>query len=217
MTTLIVLAKPCVPGRVKTRLHPPLTLVEAARVAEASLADTLAQADGAGFTRRVLCFDGDREQAPQSVREDPTWEVLRQSGGPLDARIAAAFDACSDGPAVLIGMDTPQLDAALLDRLARKPWPADAVFGPAVDGGFWLLGLSRPDGDLVRGVPMSRDDTGARQRERLVAAGLRVHELPKLCDIDTITALRDVAAMIPERATANVLRTIDAMAAACRR
>ncbi|WP_461030998.1 DUF2064 domain-containing protein, partial [Streptomyces sparsus] len=90
-------------------------------------------------------------------------------------------DGCR-GPALLVGMDTPQLSAALLAPVcAPDAWSgADAYFGPAADGGFWALALARPDPELVRGVPMSSDRTGAVQRRRLVAAGLRFTDLPRL-------------------------------------
>ncbi|MFD0691277.1 DUF2064 domain-containing protein [Actinomadura fibrosa] len=60
-------------------------------------------------------------------------------------------------------MDTPQVTPALLGRARRALARRGAVFGPAADGGFWLLGLRRPDARLLRGVPMSRPDTGAIQ------------------------------------------------------
>ncbi|MFM2475403.1 DUF2064 domain-containing protein, partial [Burkholderia cenocepacia] len=110
---------------------------------------------------------------------------------------------------VLVGMDTPQLDAGVV-AAAFEPWPTDvdAWFGPAADGGFWLLGLrGMPDrGDLIRGVPMSRDDTGRIQRERLAAAGLGIRDLPTLRDVDDAAALDAVVATIPGSRTAATVR-----------
>jgi glycosyltransferase A (GT-A) superfamily protein (DUF2064 family) len=109
------------------------------------------------------------------------FDVVPQCGGPLDERLAHAFAAVR-GPALLIGMDTPQVTPALL----TVDWSAaDAAFGPAADGGFWALGLRVPDPALLRGVPMSTARTGAVQRARLLAAGLRVADLPRLRDVDT--------------------------------
>jgi hypothetical protein len=91
-------------------------------------------------------------------------------------------------------MDTPQLTPSLL----IVDWEvADAWFGPAADGGFWALGLRVPDPALVRGVPMSTADTGARQRARLLAAGLRVADLPVLRDVDTAADAVAVARQAP--------------------
>jgi len=183
------MAKEPVPGRVKTRLVPPCTPRQAAALAEAALADTLHAVLAAPARRRVLVLDG--EPGPWLP---PGFDVVPQCGGSLDERLAAAF-AAVPGPALLIGMDTPQLTPALL----AVDWEAaDAWFGPAADGGFWGLGLRRPDGALVRGVPMSTADTGAVQQARLRAAGLRVAELPRLRDVDTAADAVAVARQAPQ-------------------
>ncbi|MGH3282028.1 MAG: TIGR04282 family arsenosugar biosynthesis glycosyltransferase [Trebonia sp.] len=175
-TTLLVIAKQPVPGRVKTRLVPPCSHEQAAALAEAALADTLHTVAMAPARRRVLVLDG--RPGPWLP---PGFDVVPQCGGPLDERLAHAFAAVR-GPALLIGMDTPQVTPALL----TVDWSAaDAVFGPAADGGFWVLGLRVPDPALLRGVPMSTASTGAIQRARLLAAGLRIADLPRLRDVDT--------------------------------
>lgn len=199
MVAVVIMAKECVPGRVKTRLHPPFSLEDAARIAQSSLEDTIA-AVGAIDARRVLCVQG-------ALEPIAGFEQIPQSGGGLDERIADIVDRIDD-PVLLIGMDTPQLDPELLRRVVET-WPVDvdAWFGPASDGGFWLLGMRGTDelrpfigdarrGDLVRGVGMSRDDTGAVQRARLTDAGLNVSDLPELTDIDDIDSLRAVAEVL---------------------
>ncbi|MFE9401214.1 DUF2064 domain-containing protein [Streptomyces sp. NPDC006530] len=190
-TTLIVLAKAPVPGRVKTRLTPAYTPQEAARIAEASLADTLDVALAVPARRRVLVLDG----APGPWLP-PGIEVLAQCEGGLDERIAAAFAACA-GPALLIGMDTPQVSPALLAPALADPRPGEAWFGPAEDGGFWALGLTEPDPALLLGVPMSVPETGRVQRQRLHDAGLVVRELAWLRDVDTAQDALLVAAEAP--------------------
>lgn len=210
MTTLVVIAKETLPGRVKTRLHPAFSLEQAAMLAAAAVADTLAAVATLHADRRVLLFDG------TVLPEDSAgWEVLDQADGTLDQRLGAMFDAVH-GPTVVIGMDTPQLDAADLEPVF-EPWPdgVDAWFGPATDGGFWALGLADPEddrrrGDLLRGVPMSRDDTGDRQLDRLRDAGLGVRMLPALLDVDTIEDARDVAALAPTTRFAETFRTLQA-------
>ncbi|MGW7355024.1 TIGR04282 family arsenosugar biosynthesis glycosyltransferase [Streptomyces sp. NPDC054784] len=190
-TTLLVLAKEPVPGRVKTRLTPPYTPEQGAALAAAALADTLALAAAVPARRRVLVLDG----APGPwLPEDAGFEVVPQAAGGLDARIAAAFAGC-DGPALLLGMDTPQLTPGLLRPVtAPDAWDGcDAWFGPAADGGFWALGLAEPDPALIRGVPMSVARTGAVQRRRLVDAGLSVRDLPVLRDVDTARDAAEVA------------------------
>ena len=183
-TTLLVIAKQPLPGRVKTRLVPPCTHRQAAALAEAALADTLHTVLVAPARPRVLVLDG--EPGPWLP---PGFDIIPQCGGGLDERLAGAF-AAARGPALLIGMDTPQL-------LAVDWRVADAWFGPAVDGEFWGLGLRVPDAALVRGVPMSTADTGAIQLARLHAAGLRVARLPWLRDVDTAADAVAVARLAP--------------------
>jgi rSAM/selenodomain-associated transferase 1 len=194
---LIVIAKEPVPGRVKTRLTPPFTPRDAALLAEAALTDTLAAAAAAPVARRVLALAG--SPGPWLPAG---FEVIAQSGGGLDERLGHAFADAYAGlaqPMVLIGMDTPQVTPPLLAAAVTPlvTGEADAVFGPAADGGFWLLGLRRPDAALTVGVPMSTSDTGRIQLERLRAAGLRVAAVPELTDVDTVTEAEQVAAAIP--------------------
>lgn len=193
MTTLLVIAKEPVPGRVKTRLTPPYTAVQAARLAAAALADTLDTVLRCPAERRVLVLEG-----RPGAWLPPGIEVVAQSGDGLDERLAAAFGGCR-GPAVLVGMDTPQFDPEdLAPALGPAAWrDHDAWLGPAADGGFWALGLARPDPALIRGVPMSTPLTGALQHARLKAAGLAVGELPVLRDVDTAEDARLVAAAAP--------------------
>ncbi|HEY1625193.1 MAG TPA: DUF2064 domain-containing protein [Streptosporangiaceae bacterium] len=195
---VVVIAKAPVPGRVKTRLTPPFTPVEAAALAEAALADTLAAVAGTPVTRRVLALDG--EPGPW-LR--PGFDVIPQRGDGLDERIAFALqDAWSAAPipVVLIGMDTPQVTSGLLAAAAASmvTGDVDAAFGFANDGGFWLLGLREVDPALVFGVPMSRLDTGACQLARLRRAGLRVAQMACLTDVDTAEDASRIAAIRPD-------------------
>lgn len=179
MTAVAVIAKECLPGRVKTRLQPQYTREDAAAIASAALAGTIAAVECLPATRRILYYDG-------SVPPPGTdhWDVVPQRGAGLDERIGYLFDLVTE-PLLLLGMDTPHLDPTWLNGLF-EPWgDTDAWFGPATDGGFWALGMREPDGALVRGVPMSTRYTGRRQLERLLAAGMTVRLLPALTDIDT--------------------------------
>ena len=205
---VIVIAKEPLPGRVKTRLTPPFTPAEAAALAEAALGDTLAAVADATVTRRVLALEG----APGRWLP-PGFDVIGQRGGGLDERIAWALAdarASWSAPVVLIGMDTPQVTPELLAAAAEPlvSGDADATFGMAEDGGFWLLGLREIDPALVLGVPMSRPDTGAQQLRRLVEGGLRVLPLPALTDVDTADEAERVAALLPGSRFATCLHAL---------
>jgi rSAM/selenodomain-associated transferase 1 len=210
---LLVIAKAPVPGRVKTRLTPPFSPLQAAQLAAAALADTLAAAAQVPVVRHVIALDG----APGPWLP-AGFDVIRQRGTGLDQRIAAAFSqayAQRRLPVVLIGMDTPQVTPELLGSAIRPLLAdagaqdeADATFGMAEDGGFWLLGLRRPDPSLVTGVPMSTSLTGAAQLARLVGAGLRVRQLPCCIDVDSAADAITVARQIPRSRFAAVLRAM---------
>lgn len=186
---VLVMAKAPVPGRAKTRLCPPLSLDQAATLAEAALIDTLEAVAASAARRRTLVLEG--EPGPWLL---PGFRVIAQHGRGLDERLAAAFKTTS-GPALLVGMDTPQLTPTLLDQaigLLRAPG-VDAVLGPAEDGGWWIIGLRRADPRVFLGVPMSSPRTGRAQRARLRRLGLRCVELPMLRDVDRFEDARAVA------------------------
>ncbi|GAA0805194.1 TIGR04282 family arsenosugar biosynthesis glycosyltransferase [Spirilliplanes yamanashiensis] len=184
---LLVLAKAPVAGRVKTRLCPPCTPAQAAAMAAAALDDTLAAGTACGARTRTLVVDGSHP-AP------PGWAVRPQCAGSLGERLAAAYTGGPEGPVVLVGMDTPQLTATLLDVAAAALGHADAVLGPADDGGWWALGLRETaHADVLRTVPTSTAWTGARTLAALRALGLRVALLPRLRDVDTIADALAVA------------------------
>lgn len=204
MTVLLVIAKAPAVGRSKTRLCPPCSFEEAARLAEAALADTLTAVSAISAARRVLVLDG--EPGPWL----PTgFDLIAQRGGGLDERLAAAFEDAG-GSAFLIGMDTPQVTPALLEgSMARLRHPGvDAVLGRSKDGGYWGIGLRDPAAHMFIGVPMSRPDTAAAQHRRLRRLGLVVAELPPLRDVDLIDDAWEVASATPRSRFARTLREI---------
>jgi len=189
--TLIVIAKAPVPGRVKTRLCPPCTPVQAAALAEASLRDTLAAALRTRAARRVVALDG----APGPWLADG-FEVIPQRGSGLAERLASAFGDVG-GPAFLIGMDTPQVRPEWIDAGLDALSERHAAFGASPDGGYWGIGLRRPDPAVFAGVPMSEHFTGAVQRARLAMLGLATALLRPLLDVDTFADALAVAREAP--------------------
>lgn len=192
---LLVLAKAPVAGRAKTRLCPPLTPAQAAEVAEAALADTLEVAVGSGADRVLLVLDG----------EPGPWcpvglEIVGQVGGPLGVRLESAWSHAR-GPALQIGMDTPQISVELLEdvgaALLDPDDPVDALLGPAADGGWWLLGQRQHRPGVFEGVPMSTPSTAARQFAAIQATGRRVRWTAELRDVDHVEDLEPVAAVAP--------------------
>ena len=207
MTAIVVIAKSPEPGRVKTRLSPPCTPEQAARLAGAALDDTLAAAARTRrATRRVLVLDG-----PPGAWVPRGFDVVPQRGDGLAERLAAAFEDVAQ-PAFLVGMDTPQVTPELLDAGLAALATSDAVFGAALDGGYWGIGLRRADPAVFHGVPMSETFTGLAQRVRLSALGLRTANMPPLRDVDTIADAHAVAAEAPSGRFAATLASIGAAA-----
>ncbi|MFI6824140.1 DUF2064 domain-containing protein [Micromonospora sp. NPDC050187] len=216
MTVLLVVAKAPVPGMVKTRLCPPATPIQAARLAAAALRDTLdAVRDTPGVTP-VLALAGhlaDAEDGAELTAALATWSVLPQRGADLADRLAHAHldvaEAFPDRRVLQIGMDTPQLTPARLAAAVRRLANADAVLGPAEDGGWWALGLRDPRQAVVlRGVPMSTPETGRSTWSALTGRGLHAVPLPVLRDVDDWSDARAVAAAAPDGRFARQVATV---------
>ncbi len=204
--TVVVMAKAPQPGKVKTRLCPPCTQGEAARIAEAALVDTLDSVNGSRCRRSVLALDG-RWEHPVPVGIT----VIPQGGGSLGDRLAAAL-ARVDRPVIAIGMDTPQITPTLIDQSAERllSVDVDAVLGPAVDGGYWAIGLRTPCPHAFAGVPMSTSVTGAHQLAQLRSLGLRAAMLPALRDVDTFADAIAVADEVPASSFAHEVGAVQA-------
>lgn len=208
---LLVLAKAPEPGLVKTRLCPPLTAAQAADLAAAALLDTLDAVGAVPDGRVVVALAGRRRAAARRRQLETALRrvtVVGQHGPDLGHRIAAAHGAVAvllpGRPVLQLGMDTPQVEPALLDEAAAPlrrcagRGSVDAVLGPATDGGWWALGLRDPRAAaVIAQVPTSRDDTGEATLHALRRAGLRVGLLPALSDVDTIADVAGVACAAP--------------------
>ncbi len=197
---LLVIAKNPQAGRCKTRLCPPCTPGQAALLAAAALQDTLDVVDATGAARKILVLDGSAERWRR-----PGWQIIPQRGEGLAQRLSNAF-ADVDQPALLVGMDTPQLTPDLLRDGQRALEHHDAVLGPAHDGGYWSVGLRRGHHRAFIGVPMSSQRTLHCQTERFSGLGLRIHRQPRLRDVDTIADAQVVAAQVPGSRFARALR-----------
>jgi uncharacterized protein len=207
MTCLLVVAKAPVAGQAKTRLGAVLGARQAARVAAAALLDTLDAVLAVPDAVPVVALTGDlrfAERGAELAEALAGCVVIPQRGKDLADRLANAHadvaKAFPRRPVLQIGMDTPQLTGELLVKsiqALRLPG-VDAVLGPAVDGGWWGLGLRRPVHAMaLRLVPMSQADTGKRTLAALRRAGLRVGLLPELSDVDTMADAMRVAATVP--------------------
>lgn len=183
---LVVLAKAPLAGLAKTRLIPALGADGAARLAAWLLERTMHAAFDSGLDPVELCAAPDSTHPAIAAWAARGARLAEQGEGDLGARIARAFArAFTSSPRVLlIGTDAPRLDAPLLREAARALEAHDAVFVPALDGGYALVGLRRPAPRLFEAMPWSTPALMARTRERLHALGLTHAELAPLADID---------------------------------
>ncbi len=202
---LTVIAKEPRPGFAKTRLCPPCTPESAAAIAAASLRDTLAAVGATPASRRLLVLDGRPGRwLPRGFTVAP--QVEGDLGARLDAAFQMSFGDGPDEPVVLVGMDTPQVRPAHLTAAADAlETGADAVIGPATDGGYWSIGFRRFVPGAFVGVPMSTADTGRAQVARLRALGCRVALVDELRDVDHVDDAVAVAGMVAGSAFASAV------------
>jgi hypothetical protein len=202
----MLIAKSPRPGYVKTRLCPPCRPEEAALLAQAALSDTLDVLAAVPARRHVIALDG-----PPGPWLPRNFVVIPQAGYGLAERLGNAFGAIS-GPAFLVGMDTPQLDTRLIATAVAMliDQGTDAVLGPAVDGGWWGIGLRRPGPRVFDGVRMSTDTTHAQQLARLAELGLRTRALESLRDVDDFDDALAVADLAPSTRFAQAMGEVEA-------
>ncbi len=191
---LIVFAKVPEPGRVKTRLCPPLQPAEAAALYDAFLRDALDRYAALGIapggpTVRLYLDAPDRapsDLVPAGVT------VLRQRGRDLGERMLYAFVetfAAGHPRAVIVGTDHPTLPLDFLGLAFEALCdPLTAVLGPSDDGGYYLLGLNEVVSDLFD-MPYSHPDVFEDTLERVMASDLTPVVLPAHYDVDDSVSL----------------------------
>lgn len=184
---IAILAKAPIAGLAKTRLTPAIGAEGAARL-QATLTDhTVRTALEANIGAVHLWCAPDNEH-PHFRRIQLNYQIpcLNQVEGDLGVRMLAAFTQhCTSGPVVLIGTDCPALDAEHLCDAARVLTDGhDAVFQPAEDGGYVLIGLRHPCPPLFENMPWSTQEVMTQTRQRASRQGLRWAELPMLWDVD---------------------------------
>lgn len=186
---LIVFSKPPRAGAVKTRLIPLLGPEGAAALHGALLDHTMRVACAYGAAEVELHATDTGDESLQACAARHGVALLAQSGDDLGERMHAAFvrtlevDRCS--AVVLIGSDCAVLSPEHLARaFAALREGCDAVFGPAEDGGYVLVGLSRPAAELFSGMVWSTPTVMAETRARLRRLGRTSRELEPLWDVD---------------------------------
>jgi len=186
---VIVFAKAPTPGQVKTRLIPALGEVGAAALQRRLILRTLRAAAAAELGAKELwCAPGPEDPFLCACAREHGFGLHAQGEGDLGMRMARALESslAQGMPGVLIGCDCPVLSAAYLrEAAAALNRGEDAVFGPAEDGGYVLVGAARsPVGELFEGISWGTPAVMQATRARLVRGGWRWHELAPVWDVD---------------------------------
>jgi len=194
---LALFAKAPVPGQVKTRLAPELTLEQAAALYGAMLLDILDQHAAERDCERALWFSPADAQAWFERFAPSGWRLLPQRGPDLAARMAELFRRhAAEGfdRIVLRGSDSPTLPLARVDEAFAALEHADVAICPDRDGGYNLIGLRGPCDGLFA-LELSHASVLAQTLSRARALGLRTELLPAHHDVDTFA---DLVRLLPE-------------------
>lgn len=185
---ILQFAKAPVPGRVKRRLQPALGPEGAAAVARGLTARVAASLRPlpAGW-EAILCTDTPEDDTLRAISREHPRQVWSQGDGDLGERMGGCIERAlrSAAAVIVVGSDCTGYDGAYLQRATGiLDSGADAVLGPAVDGGYVLIGLRRWAPGLMDGIDWGSAGVAEAQRRRFAAAALRWHELPPRADID---------------------------------
>jgi len=191
-----IFAKAPIPGRVKTRLAADVGPSAAAEVYWQMGFKIVATTAGLGY-RTVLWFTPADEGAyvREWLERAARLEFRPQAGRDLGTRLTHAFARhFAEGAkrVVIIGTDCPGVSRHLIHQAFTALGRRDVVLGPALDGGYYLVGLAAPQAALFRGISWSTGTVAAQTRTRAHSLGLSCHLLRPLRDVDTARDARAV-------------------------
>ncbi len=191
--TLIVFVKAPVPGEVKTRLLPHLDGKESAELYSCFVRDILKKVSKLPALRVLIAYQ------PHPRLIDLSWTLIqpspdffKQEGKSLGERLTHAFGIAFGRGAqqtVVIGSDAPSLSADLIEQAFKSLNGADLVLGPAADGGYYLIGLSRPSLQLFEEMSWSTDQVFECASKNALALGYKLRVLSPHYDVDTLEDL----------------------------
>jgi hypothetical protein len=185
---VVVMAKRPVPGKTKTRLCPPLTPLEAAELYEALLRDTIGLVSSLRGIELAIAVTPRTAVGQMGTFAPRGARMLAVEGADIGECLRSATEQLfSEGftRVVAVNSDSPTLPAAYLERAAGLLESNDVVLGPAEDGGYYLIGLRRPQPGLFEGIAWSTDQVATQTLARAAELGLTMASLPEWYDVDT--------------------------------
>lgn len=189
------------PGRVKTRMVPPLTPQQACRLYQVAMQESVARLQATGLAV-TLCYDGEQGWFGRTF---PGLPLLAQRGDGLGERLTHALQALfaqGHGPVLLAGSDSPDLPADRVRQVVALLAAADVVTVPCRDGGFAVIGLRAATTPLFAEIPWSTAEVLAATRRRCDALGLVYRETESWDDLDTFADVQHLVARSPDSLTA---------------
>ena len=192
MTSLIVFVKNPIPGAVKTRLQTRYAPDQVAALYTAFVRDVLERAESIDVDRRVIAFDPpDAESEVRALfggEAEALWEYVPQVQDDLGTRMREALVQQLDAgasAAVLIGTDIPSLPVHYMTQAFDLLRAKDVVLGPSTDGGYYLVGVSRPIPEIFEDVEWSTPSVLAQTIDRVQRAGNTLGLVLPWFDVDT--------------------------------
>lgn len=221
---VVVMAKVPRPGRVKTRLVPPLSPDEAAALYAAFLSDVVLSAGQAAERRRAAPILACALAGGDSIEDahglvPAGWRVIEQRGTDLGARIEGAREDAGARHVVILGSDSPTLPSDRIDAAFDAIERVGCAVGPTDDGGYYAIAFDGPHPEILSGIPWSTDGVMAATRRAAAQAGIRIEEIPPWYDVDVAEDLPRALADARRQgrgATARAIERVVARAAARR-
>ena len=211
---LAIMAKAPRAGKVKTRLSPPLTLVQSAALNICFLQDTaqnIAEVSLSGKSTGLICYTPIGDESAFENLLPPSFQLVPQRGDAFGERLLAAAEdilCCGYGSACLIDSDSPTVPASAFHQaVAELSKPGDRiVLGPSHDGGYYLIGLKQPHSEPFINIHWSTDTVFAETIAAAKAANIETAILPLWYDVDdaaTLSVLSDelLASTLPSFTT----------------
>lgn len=187
-------------GRVKTRMAAALSPEAACELYRAFLGDLFERLESARV-RPTIFHDGEPGESMAALLPRP-WPLVPQPEGDLGTRMVAAFQHLLAGPAsraVLIGSDSPDLPLIHLRHAFQRLKHRDVVIGPAMDGGYYLIGLRSAAPGLFENISWGEPGVFAQTIAAVRSAGLSLSVLPPWYDVDDAQSLEMLRALCAGR------------------
>jgi hypothetical protein len=186
----VIMAKEPAPGKVKTRMTPPLTPQEAADLYRCFLQDRLLAMSALADVDVAIAYTPFRSRKPFADFCPEDFVLFAQHGRNLGEKLYHIFrEKLSEGYAAVavMGSDSPDLPNRLVQASFEfmNTQHADLVLGPCPDGGYYLVAAKKPYPELFSGIPWSTDKVLAATLKKAAHLGLKTELLPPWNDLDT--------------------------------